>query len=55
MAKVASSSSMSSSVLSFTDHLTCRRVSLALVADGKLQSPEELRAQIKRPLELMIH
>jgi len=34
----------------FNDYLTGRSVSLALVADGKLQSPAELRAQIKRPL-----
>jgi hypothetical protein len=53
MSKAASSSSMLSNVLLFTDHLTGRRVSLALVADGKLQSPAQLRAQIKRPLELM--
>jgi hypothetical protein len=43
---------MTSISLSFTDDLTGRRVSLAIVADGKLQSPEELRAQIKRPLRL---
>ena len=46
-------SSMSSKVLSFPDHLTGRRVLLALVADGKLESPAQLRAQIMRPLELM--
>jgi hypothetical protein len=40
-------------VLSFTDRLTCRRVSLALVADGKLQSPQQLRAQFKCLLELI--
>ncbi len=41
--------------LSFTDHLTGRRVtvSLAFVADGKLQSPKQLRAQIMHPIELM--
>ena len=44
---------MSSAPLSFADHLTGRRVSLALVAYGKLQSPAQLRAQIKRPLELI--
>jgi hypothetical protein len=48
-----SSSSMSSNVLSFPHRLTGTRVSLALVADGKLQSPAQLRAQIKRPLELI--
>ena len=53
MAEVASFSSMPSNVLSFPDRLTGRRVSLALVADGKLQSPAQLYAQIKRPLELM--
>jgi hypothetical protein len=38
--------------LSFTDRLTCRRVLLALVADGELQTPAQLRAQIMRPLQL---
>ncbi len=52
-ADVPSSSSMSSNGLSFTDHLTGRPVSLALVVDGNLLSPAQLRAQIKRPLELM--
>jgi hypothetical protein len=37
----------------FYDRLTGRCASLALVADGKLQSPAELRGQIKRPLELV--
>ena len=55
MAEVASSSSMSSNVLSFPDCLTGRRASLALVTDGKLRTPAELRAQIKRPLELIKH
>ena len=41
------------SILSFPDRLTGRRVSLALVADDKLQSPAELLAQIMHPLELM--
>ena len=45
---------MSSNVLAFPDHLTGRPVSLALVVDGNLLSPAQLRAQIiKRPLELM--
>ncbi len=44
------SSSKSPSPLSFTDHLTGRPV---LVADGKLQTPAQLRAQIKRPLQIM--
>ena len=50
---VAFSSFMSSNVLAFTDHLTGRHVSLSLVVDGNLLSPAQLRAQIKRPLELM--
>ena len=54
MAEVASSSSdESSNVLLFPDHLTGRRVSLDLVADGKLQSRQQLYAHIMRPLELM--
>jgi hypothetical protein len=40
-------------VLSFPNRLTGGRVSLALVADGKLLSPKELRAQIKRLLEII--
>ena len=42
----SSSSSMSSDVLVFPDHLTGRPVTLSLdvVADGKLQSPAQLRA-----------
>ena len=39
--------------LSFTNRLTGRRVSLALVADCKLQSPWELCAQIKHQLKLI--
>jgi hypothetical protein len=52
---VSSSSSLPSNALEFPDRLTGRRrlVTLALVADGKLQSPAQLRAQIKRPLKLM--
>jgi hypothetical protein len=53
MAKVSSSSSMSSNVLSFRDHLAGRRVSLALISHGNLLSPAQLRARIKRPLELI--
>ncbi len=45
--------SQSSNDLSFRDRRTGRRVLLALVAGGKLQSPKELRAQIKSPLEFM--
>ena len=53
-AQVASSSSDSSDdLLLITDHLTGRRVSLALFTDGKLRSPSHLRAQIMRPLELI--
>jgi hypothetical protein len=44
---------MASSPLSFRDRLTGRRVLLALVPDGKLQSPKELRAQIMRPLKFI--
>ncbi len=59
MAEVASSSSDESSSdessipLSFSDRLTGRRVSLALVAHGKLQSRQQLYAHIMRPLLLM--
>ena len=49
----SSSSSMPSNFLVFRDCLTGRRVSLALVADGKLLSPAQLRAQIMHPLELI--
>jgi hypothetical protein len=44
---------MSSNLLSFPNRLTGRRVSLALVADGKLLSLAELRAQIQLSLELI--
>ncbi len=37
----------------FYDDLARTTVSIDLVADGKLRSPAELRAQIKRPLELI--
>ena len=50
MQALSMSSSKSPSPLSFTDHLTGRHV---LVADGKLQTPAQLRAQIKRPLQIM--
>jgi hypothetical protein len=46
-------SSIMSIPLSFTDRLTGTPVSLALVANGIPLSPAQLRAQIKRPLELM--
>ena len=58
MAQVASSSSeestssITSVPLFFTDCLTGTPVLLALVADGKLQTPTQLRAQIMRPLQL---
>ena len=44
---------MSSNFLSFPDRLTGRRESLALVDDGKLQSPAQLRARIKLSFELI--
>jgi len=49
----SSSSDQSSIPISFPDRLTGRRVSLDLVADGKLQSRQQLYAHIMRPLELM--
>jgi hypothetical protein len=45
--------SSSGDYLSFTDYLIGTIASIALVADGKLQLPEELRAQIVRPLQLI--
>ena len=45
---------MSSAPFSFPDRLSGRRVSLALVADGNLQSPAQLYAQIMHPLKLII-
>ena len=57
MAEVASSSSSSSdvppNVLEFPDCLNGGTVFLALILDGILQSPKELRAQIMRVLELI--
>ena len=54
MAEVASSSSdESSNVLAFSDCLAGGRVLFALVSDGVLQSPKQLYAHIKRPLEFM--
>ena len=53
MPKKAVAKALPKKALSFPDRLTGRRVSLALVADGKLQSCQQLRAQIMRPLELM--
>jgi hypothetical protein len=44
---------MSSNVVAFRDHFIGRPVLLSLVIDGNLLSPAQLRAQIKRPLELM--
>jgi hypothetical protein len=44
---------MSSSMpLSFNDDLTGTTVSVNLFADGELQTPTQLRAQIMRPLQL---
>jgi hypothetical protein len=55
MAEVASSPiDESSNVLSFRDCLAGRRVSLALVPDGILQSPEQLRAPIMKLLEFIM-
>jgi hypothetical protein len=53
--EVASSSSSDESpnVLAFPDCLNGGTVFLALVPDGILMSPKQLRAQIKRPLELI--
>ena len=55
MAEVASSSSDESpNILVFPDCLTGTRVAIVIdPVGGKLPSPKELRAQIKRPLELM--
>ena len=53
MPKKAVAKALPKKVLSFPDRLTGRRVSLALVADGKLQSRQQLYADIMRPLELM--
>jgi hypothetical protein len=44
--------SSSGDYLSFTDYLIGTLSSIALVADGKLQLPEELRAQMQLPEEL---
>jgi hypothetical protein len=44
---------MSGNVLAISDRLTGRRVFLALVADGKLQLPAQLRVQLMRPFELI--
>ncbi len=48
-----STSSITSISLSFTDGLTETPVSLALVADGNVLSPAQLRAQIMRVLKLI--
>jgi hypothetical protein len=48
-----STSSTTSISLSFTDGLTETPVSLALVADGNVLTPAQLRAQIMRPLKLI--
>ena len=50
--KKAVAKALPKNVLAFADHFTGRRVSLDLVADGKLQLPHHLYAQIMRPLEL---
>jgi hypothetical protein len=51
--KVLSFKALSKNPLSFPDRLTGRRESLALAADGVLQSCQQLYAHIMRPLELM--
>ena len=53
MPKKAVTKALPKKALSFPDRLTGRRVSLDLVADGKLQSRQQLYAHIMRPLELM--
>jgi hypothetical protein len=51
---VIRSYTMSSAPLTFRDRLAGRRVYIVIVAaDGKLQSPKELRARIMRPLEFI--
>ena len=50
---VVSAAAAAANVLSFRDCLAGRLVSLALVPGGKLQSPKQLYAHIKRPLEFM--
>ena len=52
-AQFSSLSSKPSRPLAFTNHLTGRLLSVDLVTDGKLLSPAQLRAQIKRPIELI--
>ena len=52
MHKKSAAEAIPGKVLSFPDHLTCRRVSLDL-DDGKLQSRQQLYARIMHPLELM--
>ena len=44
---------MSTHTLSYPDRLTGTRVSIVIVADGKLKSPKKLRRQIMRVLELI--
>ncbi len=44
---------ISNAPLAFPNRHNGRIVLLALVLDGKLQSPKQLRAQIKRPLEFI--
>jgi hypothetical protein len=53
MPKEAVDKAMPKKALSFPDRLTGRRVSLALVADGKLPSRQQLYARIMGPLELI--
>lgn len=54
MAELSSSSSFLSSIhLSWFDHFTGKSASLSLGTDGNPPSPEEIRAHIMRPLQLM--
>ena len=53
MPKKAVAKALLKNALAFPDCFAGRRVSLDLVAGGKLQSPAQLRAQIMRPLELI--
>ena len=50
---ISEDDSSSGDYLSFTGYLIGTIASITLVADGKLQLPEELRAQIVRPLQLI--
>jgi hypothetical protein len=53
MPKKSAAQARPSNALSFRDCLAGRRVSLVIDPRGILLSPKQLRAQIKRPLELI--